>query len=714
MRIPDINFQAAQPNIIQDSTSGALAAPQQVAQQGAQQLSNIAISSQEQERNKSVSMQLNAINSKYQAELVKSSAMFTDARGELTVNTTLNNAISDVASTLGRAYNNYQAAEAQQKEKDLQALNKTYMLEASTKFDENIIYKSEALKTKIGGDASAYTPALMELYNQEIAKLVKEAPSAEAQEKLFYSLEGKRIKALEESMGFTAQRRQELVSMQVKNSVDNIIKTAVLNPTKALEFTNSLEEVRGTLSEMGAPQEMIDKTLKTANDQLLTIHVDNQLTNGGAQQVKEGFINGSFDSLDDMKFKELYNKTAKRIEFEHKEAEKIAIKDIHINRVNSGVPLTDSTDDKEAFNTVYSTLTEQLRDPNTGVLRYNDRNTIPIIGEVINKNNTYIAPQLAKELEASLKSDNPEANQFGAKVVSYLINDKNKRHLLNDIDTKTVMKADMLNTELSTGVSLEKATQIVNSKVNNYRSDLAESRRKEFTNIVKYTDVQDILTNEFETGFFNINALNSADATAQYMITAKSQYELTGDLEAAKKIALTKVSKEFGVSKINGEREIMRNAPEVLFRNQDMDEVYNQLNTGVYRALGIDVPEKGFFDSYTPLPAKDSNGNDIQIKLQSDYATSLKGNTEGSYAILISTKGGEFVPMMDDLGQQLRTQFTGGLNNEQLETLQNDLTKRNNYDIMKKQNNSDLKAFKESMKERILRRTGEWFSNKNF
>lgn len=660
MRIPDININPIDPQALTGINPDALSSSANVMQQGLGQLSNLAIGRQEQEREQTVSAQMRAIQAKYEADLAKNNAIWTDSKGTASVQSAFANAISDVGQTLNKVYEAAEAKSAKLKEKEQARLDKMYKLEAGIKFQEELAYKSAELQTKAGADGSQYLPQFMDWYNKRVPEYLASAPSDQARTDLFYSLEKERLQQVEHSLKFEDNRRKELMGRQAENVYSSLVKQSYQSPEQMENLKAQAVAVSDELVKMGLPEPIVYDKLKATLDQITETSYNVKLSNGQAAEVMADITNNpEIDKLGTAAYLRINNNTASAFEAHVKDQQKQMIKEQHMTKVLAGLPLSaNNSDDEKAFNTYYQESTKGYRDPKTKTLTGDPTTVALALGAVLQTNKSFLPEDFKNEVVGYILSGNSDQKKIGAALVAELDRVNGTRHLLNNLPKDVVAEGLAITRAIVAGKPIDQAMEEARMLVHTPRNDLTQSRKDNISRVLPDKDIDAKIQQVYGVAgtAFMSGVSDASAAKYQYKDEFSLVYLTTGDADMAHKMAKVRVAQDFAVSKVNGDSELMRHAPERLFPNTNQSKI------------------REFFD--TKLAELNPDGTK-QFKIVADNLT-VKANTYGSYVVYEFDESG-WQPVRDENGGFKRLQYTDGIDDDTLESVEKLLTMKDNY-----------------------------------
>jgi hypothetical protein len=219
---------------------------------------------------------------------------------------------------------------------------------------------------------------------------------------------------------------------------------------------------------------------------------------------------------------------------------------------------------------------------------------------------------------------------------------------MNDFTAEDVTYSKSMANMLRYGLSPQEAVERLKDEFDPRKEDVIKLRKQAFKDVIKNQNIRaDIRAAIGSNGWFDSvdfpNNKNITDAmTADYRNIYEQEYIRCGDPVIAKESANTLIKKTYGVSKINGRKEIMPFAPEQYYSlpNTDNEWMRKQL---------IDTVKS--LDNYKQIEDKN-----IGIVADSLTALDIKSKQRPTYKITVRTDQGYEI-LRDKNGNILQMQF---------------------------------------------------------
>lgn len=262
----------------------------------------------------------------------------------------------------------------------------------------------------------------------------------------------------------------------------------------------------------------------------------------------------------------------------------------------------DSVDRGNAFASGQAYLNPANNDSVKDYNNYYNKKVAPVLADMQpEERNTYLANMVAttKVIPDALKGDikvaarSTDANLL-ASTADFVDRLRIQNpHLIQDIDQRDLARIDMMNSKLASGATIDEAAKQVEDALNPANAAVYEKRTSDLKDLE--VDYQSLAMKNFNAPWYvkvlpgdsgsvsdtssNFATRQIAQLTSEYRAAYETQYKLTGSQDAAEKYANQLVSGTYGVTKVNGNNQLMRFSPEKYFSiaGQDNDWMREQV-----------------------------------------------------------------------------------------------------------------------------------------
>lgn len=259
--------------------------------------------------------------------------------------------------------------------------------------------------------------------------------------------------------------------------------------------------------------------------------------------------------------------------------------------------------------------------------------------------NTSIMPKLLKgDLEAGIMRGKPSEQVGYADIISKMNQTQAQRMLLNNLDDKVVMRALDINSEMMR--TLDKnpndALASVNARLAPVLGEQTTARLEDLKTLKQDGNALDPvqIDSTLSSNFDKWNTF-SPDQASRARVAFEKEFRsayLQGvgvDAKLASQMALSKVGRQFGTTKINGSNELMENAPNMLLDDN------SRLKDYYHNTLKSVDPEYASNDGKINY-----NGKQVQTIVGSDLQT----KSTGTYPIQYVDQNGLKRNLVQDIG----------------------------------------------------------------
>jgi hypothetical protein len=285
-----------------------------------------------------------------------------------------------------------------------------------------------------------------------------------------------------------------------------------------------------------------------------------------------------------------------------------------------------SVDRGNAFASGQAYLNPAMPDSVKDFNNYYSKRVAPVLADMDeSQRNTYLAnmvsttkilpDQLKGDLKVAARNRDPKLIASTADFIDRLR--FTNPHVLGDIDQTDLARIDMVNSKMASGLNAKDAMEQVDAALDVNNKAVFDKRAEDLK--ATQPDYQKLALGNFEASWY-VKALPGdsgslrdvesefatrqiAQVTTEYRNAYDTQYKLTGDTTAAQKYANGVIAGSYGVTKINGKNQLMRNAPEKYFSiaGSDNDWMREQIETEAARALADSLQ-----DPNKPIGPKDA------------------------------------------------------------------------------------------------------------
>ena len=226
--------------------------------------------------------------------------------------------------------------------------------------------------------------------------------------------------------------------------------------------------------------------------------------------------------------------------------------------IDSGLPLDPgSSEHRKALDGAFSAATKLIP---PGDARY------LAVARGLAVHTRMLPPAAESWLSSAARSPDPQIANVAAEFYSSLTNVAPEAAAKVDGDTRAFL--GVLSSMVSAGANPQRAFETARANVYETRRDLIEQRRQAFgaKDIRKGNDsaLTNLIDRDFDTAFSRQPEATAA-LKADFMANTAAYFEKTGDIEVARQLAWSDVKAVYGVSEVNGRREILPFAPEAMY-----------------------------------------------------------------------------------------------------------------------------------------------------
>lgn len=257
----------------------------------------------------------------------------------------------------------------------------------------------------------------------------------------------------------------------------------------------------------------------------------------------------------------------------------------------------DSMDRGNAFATGNAYLNPADNDSVKDFNNYYNKRVSPVLPEMEpNERNTFLANMVATtkvmpdnmkgDIRVAARSNNPE---LIANTVDFIDRLRNANpHVIQDIDAKDLARLDMINNKMASGLQPSEAIKQVDDALDVNNAAVYDKRVAELKDLE--IDYRKKALSNFNAPWYvkmlpgdsgSVQDVESNFATRQiaqiendYRQAYDTQYKLSGSTDAAEKYANQVVGGTYGVTEINGTKQVMRNPPEKYFGMDNVDPTW--------------------------------------------------------------------------------------------------------------------------------------------
>lgn len=489
----------------------------------------------------------------------------------------------------------------------------SYMNNDLTNFQLDAAKQYDIMSADAHNNPSGFNTRYKEWYQENAEKVLSRAPSTKAQETM-----GNRLLKLGGSYDLRGIKRERSLMVnqnmqQTDATANRLINTLQQQPHEFEAISSQLNSLANSLGAQGVSSSSIDTTKRKLNNlaQVATLQGRMKLE---PTKVLEEIGTGAYNDLKPNQLKELT-----------KQASEISTMDT-LKSVYLGGHNLDPTnvEHKKAADAVLDDLLTSMKDGD-GKLKVSQEEFMANILTFTKQGKGLLAPKLKSMIESSIQSGNSEAKGMYSRLVTAMDKDPNTRPALSGISDNTIQEAVQITRMTESGTPLEQAVELARNEVRAPASqDLITKRRNEVKALIKDDDVSEAVEDHFN-GYFSSAPGNIGVAVEQYKRIYRTFYDKNGDADMSKELTLKKLETTYAATDINGTRELMENAPSLVFPGKE-DEFKQALQSHIKESFETKT-ESNIFSADVTKPIINGKVRDIRIK------SILSTNRDGGYGM---------------------------------------------------------------------------------
>ena len=556
--------------------------------------------------------------------------------------------IGDIGKALGEIGEHY-----------VKRLEADYLVNQSLEFQKQSMDHFNQSASNMAPYGEGFADGINEWHQTQAQAILDKAPTPEAALKMQQRLGQFSLRQGQRAFGV----QQEASLNQTKLNYSNTINTL------ANQVFNSPEDAETYLQQ--AKEGLKGSSLDATTQQALTTQAHQQIR---FNQVK-GFIardpvqaltditEGKYNDLDNGNLISLTREAAHGIKQRLKQ-DKQELKNIELRAFyHSPAPLDpNSKRAKQAVDLVF----EENIIPNLPDDPIEGTNTIM---DFLKKKPGVLPTKVKEMFNGAIINGSPQQKELWSRLLVRMDKDGALRPMLDQIDKKAKSEAIEIVHQLDMGKNIEDAETIVRDQIRVKNDKEREGREVLLreTGALNDVNVLENIRDEFDVE-------DVSPVISEYKRAYKKHFlENKGSPESAHKFAMSEV-RRYSVSEVNGESELMKDAPEVLFPGKSRD-----IREKLYKALDPEFnskpAEEAFkeaFDSPTPFLPEPPSAMTDTIKVGDKEivpkikATDMTGKT-GEYAIMYDDPLTGRVPLLDENFQPMFFKYDPGVSQEQVE-----------------------------------------------
>lgn len=560
---------------------------------------------------------------------------------------------------------------------ELPKLEMNFLDTATPKIQEGYMYaRQEALKT-MKPDGSDYMDLINQYFDEQTSEWMKQAPSETAAAEIMSRVQDFKLQALNQGLKIQDDAAKGHALTQVNETGDSLIRQAIADPENFDSYLSQSLDLQQTLKEAGYTDTEVAKWTAEQRNKIAVSHMEAQLIRDPNAALSELAYSGITDNMNPESIITLATRVNEAVVRQDRaEADKLALQQAY-TRVLSGGPLNESSSaDKKAGDAIYGSITDVVRNPNTGAIDFTQGGAEVIYQGL--KTTKGLLPEAAKnDLTNALRYGSADSAVGASLIIKRLGQDPDLRSQAAALDPKDYQMGVLIANAMAGGETPTNAVLDARKQFLSEPGSMTEIRNKQADVYLKPETVLDDIhgafsswvapifgINEFMLGegyksqgqkFFNPE--NEAEAANEYMRLFRRAYLESGDEKAAKSWALTQISRTWAASTANGKTEVMQYAPSV-----------------VYGAKETEFNHK-FWEAKAEFMATIPEATDIVID-SVDHSGINRAQQNGTYPIYMIDKDGYKRPVFDKNGSQYVYSFTAGMSAHEVEAIKEARRKR--------------------------------------
>ena len=464
-----------------------------------------------------------------------------------------------------------QVAQEDEKRRESQYMNSdlvNFQVDAADQYDEQA--------QKAAASPEGFAQGYDEWFGERAQALLDAAPSVGSRDAMQakiarmggqYALRGRK----HERGLLTTQR-----VMEVDKTSNRLLNRLSQRPEEFEAIATQLMGLSQSLSAEGVSSKTIIKNQRKTMTTARAIQLDGRIRQTPREVLAE-IGEGAHNDLPRALLADITRKAADA-------SEVITLKELYL----SGAALDPGNKDhKKAADLVFDDVLASMKDEE-GQINVPDTQFLGTMLNYISQGKGMMAPKLKSLLSASITNGNARTKELYSKLIVELDKNPETRPALSKLDEKIVHEAVYTTRLVESGTPVEQALETSRNSVREPVANDALKNRREILRTDKNLKIKGVLEtieDEFQ-GFFDAGALkNKGIAAEQYRRFYRDNFEKSGDADVSKELALKKLKLSFAQTEVNGEKELMEHAPNLIFPSH-MEDFNKSLSSFMTDILG--------------------------------------------------------------------------------------------------------------------------------
>jgi hypothetical protein len=503
------------------------------------------VSSRAQER----AALINANDAQFRADLAqqKATSHFFSAAGQY---------LNDVQATELNIMKIDMAEEANRIEKE----DRAYLTTAPIALQESLITNSEKIREQSRQQGVPYSKAMLEFFTAQQADLLAKAPSDNSKLNMLEKSSRIKLNLLEDAYRTEAREREASANQANTAAFDSLVRQTQSSPVDLETFKAQGDTLLSEMEKAGtlSPEETASMRVNLKSE--LTAKALETKVMDSPEEVINAVVTTEHKNLTPDNLNVLMQRATLGMRESATSKKKMLDQAINRNIASSGVPLDPrNKDHQEGVDLLFQDFMGKYTNPETGLIDVDSERFVGGTFAFLKGHNNIMPSSLNTMINANVINGNPEQQARYARLVTEMSSDPSMRSMAGSLSKEVTEKALRLDSAIQGGLSPADAVAAVDKQVNNVRSDIVQLRKTKLRQVDDYKidNSQKYIQDQF--GAVNDEVL--ADYRAQF----EESYTQTGDVEISKRLATNQVSKFYGRTRVNGQREVMKFAPSVLY-----------------------------------------------------------------------------------------------------------------------------------------------------
>ncbi len=520
---------------------------------------------------------------------------------------------SAIGSTVTHTMDQIKQAQDAASEYDLKLMENSYLVNKQVAVQQELLTYADQAKKVVPENGEGYTLAINDFMNKHILDAAQNAPSAAAALESFTKLSNMKLQATEHAMNYEREQKVTSVVNGVNKTASSLDFQVNSNPDAYDSYKQQLEANKSLLLEAGLDPARAEGVMSKARSNLFQNKIMGLVQKGSFDTaLKELHTESSFNLLGANGYSSLTKSVLSAIKSQQEQLNKQVETQQLVTQLQSGLPLPNTKEARDVMDAGFASYVRPMLAQDGSLLPGVSQETF--LQQTVNYYKDHkvyeIAPSHKQLLEGSILNGKPDVAFQQSRAVAALMSDGDTARIAAQLDDKAKYEAMKIQRLTSFGVApADAVTQVRNERtVDPNKIKLAKDRVEEaFRQSAKSK-----LDPKNPDGSYA--SLISEFGDIKNVKSAKLDYEelalnyalQTGDPELSIKMATNKLRLKYGISTVNGEKELMQYAPEMTYNSTYLSDFKQGLGTSL---SSMSKSLAGVETSGNQLAYKDKNGD---------------------------------------------------------------------------------------------------------